>query len=425
MKTSSNKKTLVHKTPQEIIHIKHTISARQYKYWFLLLRAYKDFIDNGIEKNNDGFYSIPMDYIKRHIGYEPSKKELKSDFEALRKEPIIINLLEKDKEPKIRGMGFISEWEITSTKISFKLPAFLEHVLKGDLKARQLFVLLNWNVFNSFSGKYEAILYKLCRDYAGVGSTPYMTIEEYRDYIGLKESEYTEFKALNRRTISEPIKRINNNKMSDIIVGVEFKKDGAKVLGLYFHTAFKYVRSMDIGSMDIVEPEPNPIFEKSLISIPPNRQAEYLSQYSQEQIEAILNYVKEQQEQGKIKNLGGFYYKSFQNGWGLENFEAEQKKKAEAEEKKRQAKAEIEAKKQAEKEAKEREAEQKAEREKYFEIFEALPQEDQEDILDELESQTASFMLKFFKKDRKAGLKPYKKAPYNFTLVYIMKNRNL
>lgn len=34
-------KTPLTRTPQELIHIQHSISARQYKYWFLLTNGKK------------------------------------------------------------------------------------------------------------------------------------------------------------------------------------------------------------------------------------------------------------------------------------------------------------------------------------------------------------------------------------------------
>lgn len=412
------------KTPQELVHIKHTISARQYKYWFLILKACKDLMESGSEKDENGFYYVSIDSIKKRMGYEPVKKELKTDLEALRKEPIIINYLEKDKQPATHGMGFISEWKVTSTQIAFKLPSFIENVLRGNLEAKQMFLLLNWDIFNSFSGKYEAIIYKLCRDYVGWGHTPYMSIEEYRDYIGLKDSEYKDFKALNRRTISEPIKNINNNEMSDIIVGVEFRTEGKKVLGLFFYTEYKYVKPIDIA-----RPDSNNSFDKSLITIPISKQIEYLQKYSEDQIKAIIDrandYIDKLKADGKKASVGAIYNKAFAESWGLDNWEAEQKAKAEAEEKKRQAKAEREAKKQAEKEAKEREEQEKAERERCFAVFEALPIEEQEAILDQVEAETMPFMANLFKKDRKNGLKPYRKPPHYFALIRIMQAKNL
>lgn len=210
---NQSKKTLT-RTPQELIHIQHSISARQYKYWFLLLKTYKDLLESGVEKDEKGFYSLSLAHISNLMGYEPVKKELKTDLEALRRQPIIINYLEKNGKPVTHSMGFISEWKVTSTQVAFKLPSFIEDVLKGDLEARQMFLLLNWDIFNSFGGKYEAIIYKLCKDYIGVERTPYFTVEEYRHYIGLKDDEYISTDDFNKRCLKNPIKNINNNEMA-------------------------------------------------------------------------------------------------------------------------------------------------------------------------------------------------------------------
>lgn len=416
------------RTPQELIHIKHSISARQYKYWFLLLKVYKELIEANTQADKDGFYSVSLSDISNLMGYEPVKKELKADLEALRQQPIIINYLEKDGKPVTHGMGFLSEWKVSSTKISFKLPSFIEKVVQGDLEAKQMFLLLNWDIFNSFGGKYEAIIYKLCKDYIGVGRTPYFTVEEYRDYIGLKENEYKQFFELNRWTISKPIKNINDNEMSDILVKVFLEKKGVKVIGLHFEMEYKATTPL----LEIAHIEPNPAFEKSLITIPPNKQLEYLGQFSEEQIKAIIDrangYIDKLKADGKKASVGAIYNKAFLESWGLDNWEAEQKAKAEADEKKRQEKAKKEAEEKAKKEAEERERQERAERERCFSVFEALPQDEQEAILDEIEQtikQTIPFFLTGFKEDRKNGLKPYKKPPHCFTLVGIIHSKNL
>ena len=82
----------------------------------------------------------------------------------------------------------------------------------------------------------------------------------------------------------------------------------------------------------------------------------------------------------------------------------------------------------AQKEAEERERQERVERERCFSVFEALPQDEQEAILDEIEQtikQTIPFFLTGFKEDRKNGLKPYKKPPHCFTLVGIIHSKKL
>lgn len=311
-------KNVISKTPQELVHIQHNITARQYKYWFLLLKAYKDLSESGADKDSNGFYAISLANISSLMGYEPMKKELKADLEALRKEPIIINYLEKDKKPATHGMGFISEWKVTSTQVAFKLPSFVEKVLNGDLEAKQMFLLLNWNVFNSFSGKYEVIIYKLCKDYIGVGKTPYMDIAKFRAYIGLKNNEYTAIDNLKRRCITNPIKNINENDLCDILVTAHFEKQGVRVVGLYFKMKHKKKTPL----LDVVSPEPNPVFKLSLIDIPYSKQLEYLSQFSESQIQIILEraneYIAKLKADEKDVNIGAIYRKAFLENWGLD-----------------------------------------------------------------------------------------------------------
>lgn len=410
METSSDKKTLIHKTPQEIVHIKHTISARQYKYWILLLKAYKELWEADVEQDKEGFYTISMSDISDLMGYELVKKELKSDLEALRQQPIIINYLEKDKRPVTHGMGFISEWKVTSNQIAFKIPSFLEKVVKGDLEAQQMFLLLNWDIFNSFNGKYEAIIYKLCKDYIGVGKTPYMSIEKYRDYIGLKDNEYKATDNLTRRCITNPIENINNSEISDIFVEVVFDRQGRKVLGLHFKMRFKP------HIQQIAQIELNPAFKNCLIPINPQKQKEYLAKYGIERVQAIIDYVNTQHEQGKVKNLSAYYHQAFLNGYGLENFEAEQKEKAEAEERKHQEKAKREAELKAKKEQEEKERKEKERIEKAIKIFESLPKEEQKEIIDELKKSIKTPMKNYFSKNYDNGKKPYTMPPYSFSL---------
>lgn len=68
------------KTPQELVHIKHKITLRQYKYWLLMLRSYRESCELGEKPNEKGFYCIPMSTIQSWLGYEPVKAELREDL---------------------------------------------------------------------------------------------------------------------------------------------------------------------------------------------------------------------------------------------------------------------------------------------------------------------------------------------------------
>lgn len=400
------------KTPQELVHIKHNISAVQYKYWFILIKIFQEFLSSGVEPDKDGFYSVPIAELEKMMGYDLRRKYLKDDLFALSGTAIAFNYLEKNGKEVFYGASFLPEFKVYSKTLKFILPSFIKNILIGDEEIKKMFLIMDWNIFNSFNGKYEAIIYKLCKDYIGFGKTKYFTIEAYRDYIGLKDDEYTSTDDFTKRCLRNPVKKINENELSDIIINIVYKKQGRKLIGLHFEMEYK----KDKPVLEIAPLEANTAFEKSLIPINPQKQIEYLQKYSEDQIKAIIDYVNAQKEQGKIKNLGAYYHNAFENGWGLENFEAEQKAKAEEEERKRQEKAKREAELKAKKEQEEKERKEKERIEKAIKIFESLPKEEQKEIIDELKKSIKIHMKNYFSKNYDNGKKPYTMPPFSFSL---------
>jgi Initiator Replication protein len=328
------------KTPQELVHIKHKITLRQYKYWVLILKSYRESYESDIKASDGGFRYMPMQRLADHLGYEPNKTELRADFEALRKEAIIYNVLGKDGKAAQRGSGFISEWEVSSNWVGYKLPDFLvKCVERLDLK-NAIFQQLNWDIFNSFSGKYEAILYKLCKDYVGVQRTPHMAIGVFREYMGLRDKEYSAFKDLNKYIISGPIRKINESKLADIEIEVDFSKESRRVVGLQFFVKRKF--QMDLGFGD------DPAFASARVTVSLAQQQKYLKEKSADEIALALEraneYADEQEKKGSAVNFGALYQTAITNGWGTE-----QKEKLEAEARRIEMKLKAERVKEAEK----------------------------------------------------------------------------
>ena len=302
------------KAPQAVVHIKHSITLRQYKIWLVILQKYREFYEAGEEFDEDGFYRFQKSELDKIIGYETNKEEIRRDLIALRKEDIIISILEKGGEKAEEGMGFISRWRLTSKTIAIELPPFLKNVMKGLDQPRAMFQLLNWQIFNHFSGKYEAIIYKLCRDYVGAKNTPYMTIQEFRDYMGLKSSEYEQFMDLNKFVIKKPVEKINESAVSDISVSVQYRTDGRKKLGLYFVVSRKNQTSIPFPEL-----EQNEAFRFAKVHIEAFTQMEYLALRKPEEIELCIERANEYGEgetaKGKEPNYGALYRKAINDGW--------------------------------------------------------------------------------------------------------------
>jgi len=317
LQDSSQKDTLeLVKAPQAVVHIKHSITLQQYKIWLIVLQKFREFYLGGEQYDENGLFRIQKSEIDDLIGYEVQKTKLRNDLNALRKEDIIISILGKGGEKSEQGMGFISRWELSSKTVAVELPPFLIKVMKGLDQPKAMFQLLNWNIFNHFSGKNEAVVYKLCRDYVGAGNTPYMTISEFRTYMGLNHNEYEQFMELNKFVIKRSVEKINQSSISDIEIEAQFRTEGRRKIGLYFKVTKKKQTSIQFAEI-----EDNPAFRYSKIHIETSLQMEYLSMRTADEIELCIEraneYGQAESEKGNTPNYGALYRKSITDGWHI------------------------------------------------------------------------------------------------------------
>jgi hypothetical protein len=301
------------KTPQELIHIQHHISLRQYKYWILILRSYRRYYEQGLPANPDGFFLLPIMDLVARLGYRPSNAELRDDLEVLRRAPIIYNALCKDGSPAVRGAGFISTWQVSDGCVGFTLPEMLARSVEELNDRDSIFHLLNWSIFTSFNGKHEANLYKLCKDYSGVRRTPMIELSAFRNYMGIAQSEYPEFKALNRYVISDPIKEINNSPASDITVEVVYRREKRRVVSLQFLVQLRPIVTLGAAK--------STAFDRARIPIAKELQSEYLRKRESAEISASIDransYIDEQTRVGKaVHKVGALYRKAINENWG-------------------------------------------------------------------------------------------------------------
>lgn len=368
------------KAPPAVVHIKHSITLRQYKLWIILLQRYQEIFQSGEQPDENGFYSMDKSEIDNLMGYEYRKDEMRRDFLAIRKEPIELNYIEKGGTPVIHGMGFISEYKVTLKRVRFILPSFLKQVMQGLDQPKAMFQLINWEIFNHFTGKHEAVIYKLCRDYMGICRTPYMTIAEFRQYMGLKDGEHPEFKHFKRRIIDAPVSRINESTLSDISIEVEYIKDeedGRKTKGLIFHVSKKHQQMLPF-----IEFEENPAFKFAKITIKASDQTKYLATHAPEEIALCIERANEYGEQlikkGKIAEYGAIYRKAITEGW----HEQYKEQKALAERIEQDKKDAITKAQQAKTEADHIEQTKKEQGEKLWAEFQAMPEAEQKALIE-------------------------------------------
>jgi len=382
------------KAPQSIIHIKHKISLQQYKYWILLLQELREQMTAGERPDEDGFYSMPMARLVEYVGYAPKKSEIWADMLALKNETIAFNVLNKDGEIEKYGAGFISEWKVSNSFVRFKFPSFLENVMRGLEAPKAIFSILNWQIFNHFSGKYEAIIYKLCKDYSGIGRTPKMTILEFREYIGIDPQEYQDYRRLYQWCISSPIKKINDSELSDITVTPEFLRQGRKVIGLYFTVAHKKQQSLPLPEMEEIT-----AFQGAKVAISPTLQAKYLEQRAPDEIALCIaranEYGDREAKAGRRVSYGALYRTAINEGWHLAQIERQALEDAKKSRQEAERQAEIQ-KRHAEDEAKQATA-------KLWDTFESMAEEQKAQIVAGVLEKASRFVVKDYEKRKLAS----------------------
>lgn len=263
------------------------------------------------------------------------------------------------------------------------------------------------------NSKYSVRLYEILIAWRSTSKTPLIELEDIRYRLGVSENEYKTMEAFKRRVLDLAIKEINEK--TDIQVSYEQHKQGRKIIGFSFELKTKKSTKETTKnkvqaeitaieqSKDPEQPEINPIFQKYLAYISISDQKNYLKQYSEEEIRAILEradeYLNGLGQKGKKPSKGAIYKKAFLENWGKEKLfeKQEEERKKEAIRKEKQAKIDEE-KARDERLAKERERRAEA-----IQIFEALSHEEQEAILDMVQEQLSAFFKTKFIEARRKG----------------------
>lgn len=206
------------------IHSSNTISLLERKVWnCLLAHAYDSLMEREI-------HAIPVKELVHLLNFTSNNYDyLKSSLETLIGTVVSWNILRKDD----------NEWAATSLLSSATIKKSVVYysyspVLRQKLFNPAMYARISFSLQNRFSSKYALALYELCVDYYDVkrneGETPYITIEQFRELMGIEPDEYLEFKRLSKRVIYDPIEEITN--YSDFIIEPIFKREKRRVVAI-------------------------------------------------------------------------------------------------------------------------------------------------------------------------------------------------
>ena len=304
------------------IHISHRLSLVQQQLWNLLLsKAYNDLL---VKKE----HVIPVTVIRNYLGNTRNHKHLKRLLAGLDVQ-VYYNILNKDSSK----WGFFSLLAYAEIEDGLCRYAFVEEI-RSLLYNPKFYAKVSLIIQKRFRSKYALFLYELCIDYIGIAQTPWITLKDFRSYMGLEKSEYPGFKSLRQHVIEKALLEINN--CSDITITADYNRGGRWITDIKFSIVKKECKttapalSMQEGGDEIAA-------QLIQFGIPVSKVPELISCYTPESIQQKISLLKE--NKAKVHNSGAWLLKALEENWNSVSYDKQQEV---IEKKERERKATIE-----------------------------------------------------------------------------------
>ena len=217
------------------IQVQSKMTLLQRRAWNVLLaNAYN-------ELPNKEIHSISVGELAAKLGFGDGNQEyLKEMLRSLRSCEVEWNLLDKDKVEEWGVASLLAEARIRDGICTYAYPPYL----RTKLHSPRIYTKLNLRLQNQFSSKYALVLWEVCFDYFDTerdqGETPFISLEIFRELMGLETNDYTTFKSLNQWVIKPAIKEINA--LTNYHIEGERKRVGRRIAELKFRiTRVKHI----------------------------------------------------------------------------------------------------------------------------------------------------------------------------------------
>ncbi|RMD99248.1 MAG: RepB family plasmid replication initiator protein [Bacteroidetes bacterium] len=301
------------------VHVKGKLSLLQRKIAnVLLLNAYEELPD---ERKPE--HVIHLKTLAEAAGFDSNDTEtLRAALEALVDTKIKWNILDRDGEEEWGVTAFLSQAVTKSGTCRYAYPPELRRKLYNP----EIYARINLSVQERFGSSYSLALYENCVRFRKVGTTGFITLEQWRDLLGLDDGQYEEFKYLNRDVLKPAIKEVN--RFSDILIKMETKREGRRVVALKFtvqdnpqlklelrlpgNKALRTLSGSGLPDQRALAPEPEQLLDslqRRLVDfgLTEAQALDISTEFDRRRIEKNLDYVQGELERGRaIKNVPAY-----------------------------------------------------------------------------------------------------------------------
>jgi Initiator Replication protein len=209
------------------VQITNSITLLQRRAWNILLaRAYDDM------PSSDRYQMRVRDLIELLDYNSNDDAHLKEALEKLTTTAVRWNILRKDQSSEWGVFPLLAGAVIKQGVLTYAFSPFLKERLHNP----RMYARISLSFQNKFQSKHALALYELCLDYfdfdRAYGETPYISVSQFRELMGVTDDEYQSFARLNEKVIKKAV--IEINALSDLAVTVRFERKMRKIDALKF-----------------------------------------------------------------------------------------------------------------------------------------------------------------------------------------------
>jgi plasmid replication initiation protein len=210
------------------IQISNKISALQRKSYNYMLKIAK----NDLTKNRD-LKTFRVTAEELLVFFDMGKENhsyLKKELTVLSETKVVYNILEKNKKYKKWGsFHLIAGFEYDNGMIKYSFPHQIEEMILNP----KMFGKINLVAIKGLRSRYSIAMYELAEDYLNA-QIPKMTIEKFRELMGVKTGQYFNNKDLRKRVVEVAVEEINRSEIIAFTISYEFEKTGRKITHIKF-----------------------------------------------------------------------------------------------------------------------------------------------------------------------------------------------
>jgi hypothetical protein len=385
----NNKKEVI--KASAAVQVQNKMTLLQRRAWNILLAHAYD------ELPTEEWHHIGVHDLMQVLEFHSKNEDyLKDALEALVGCKVKWNVLDKDGTAIWGVAALLAEAEIKAGVCTYAYgPKFRSLLYNPKMYARVCLSLQN-----RFDSKHALALWELCIDYLGAerdyGETPYISLEHFRELMGITEGMYPTFKRLSEKVINPGIAEIN--RLSDFRVTVDYQRQSRKIVALKFKIRrvvllpepnkgqgrlFPELDDMPVVVRDLQEAgisahESWEIWQQGFScvheGVRPAVPAEGADRAFEYYIREKIHLLKRKLASGRVENITGFLLEAIRKNFANPEFAQERTREAAAEALKASKKRNAQMKRLETQKAEIEQAREKALSDTYDELVRTLPE---------------------------------------------------